>query len=196
MWVSCPRSEANKSFAWGHMSKCARRGSVAHESRTPYSELGSLRFLRTWKLGRAGFMGLTRVKARVHSILLKSMKINAKRQNKDALSYSRRPETPRPARTSVFRSGHFHIAGAILGIIQRITRCISITCRVSKLFISSVSRALLLLEFAGEAWHGRRTGSPVILVLVTGPARALSQHLRVIHREGLDNFEREITTYL
>jgi hypothetical protein len=99
MWVSCPRSEANKSFAWGHMSKCARRGSVAHESRTPYSELGSLRFLRTWKLGRAGFMGLTRVKARVHSILLKSMKINAKRQNKDALSYSRRPETPRPART-------------------------------------------------------------------------------------------------
>jgi hypothetical protein len=102
------------------------------------------------------------------------MKINVKRQNKETLSYSRRPETPRPARTSVFR-GHFHIAGVILGIIQRIirriTRRISITCRVSKLFISSLSRALLLLEFAGEAWHGRRTGSPLILVLVTGPAR-------------------------
>jgi hypothetical protein len=40
------------------------------------------------------------------------------------------------------------------------------------LFISSLSRALLLLEFAGEAWHGRRIGSPLILVLVTGPARA------------------------
>jgi hypothetical protein len=48
------------------------------------------------------------------------MKINVKRQNKETLSYSRRP--PRPARTSVFRAGHFHIAGAILGIIQRITR--------------------------------------------------------------------------
>jgi hypothetical protein len=50
------------------------------------------------------------------------MKINVKRQNKETLSHSRRPETPRPARTSVFRAGHFHIAGAILGIIQRITR--------------------------------------------------------------------------
>jgi hypothetical protein len=36
-------------------------------------------------------------------------------------------------RTSVFRAGHFHIAGAILGIMERITRRISITCRVSKL---------------------------------------------------------------
>jgi hypothetical protein len=70
----------------------------------------------------------------------------------------------------------FHIARAILGIIQRITRRItrriSINRRVSKLFISSLSWTLVLLEFAGEAWHGRRTGAPWNLVLVTGPARA------------------------
>jgi hypothetical protein len=77
-------------------------------------------------LGTCGFdSGLTRVKARVHSILLESMKINVKRQNKETLSYSRHParlSLPCPARTPVFRAGHFHIAGAILGIIQRITR--------------------------------------------------------------------------
>jgi hypothetical protein len=63
-------------------------------------------------------------------------------------------------RTSFFHAGHFHIAGAILGIIQRITRRISITCPVSKLFISTLSRTSMLMEFAGEASHGRRTGSP------------------------------------
>jgi hypothetical protein len=47
------------------------RDSVAHESRTPYCGLGFLEFSRD--LGRAGFTGLTRVKARVHSILLESM---------------------------------------------------------------------------------------------------------------------------
>jgi hypothetical protein len=90
--------------------------SVAHESRTPYSKLGFLGFLGVFAdLGRAGFTGLTRVNARVHSILLES-KTKKPRATPDVHRHWC------PARTSVFRAGHFHIAGAILGIIQRITR--------------------------------------------------------------------------
>jgi hypothetical protein len=59
---------------------------------------------------------------------------------------------------------------------------------------SSLSRALLL-EFAREAWHGRRTGSRLILILVSEPARVVTAFESFIHREGLDNFEREITIY-
>jgi hypothetical protein len=47
--------------------------SVAHESRTPYYGLGFFELLLD--LGRAGFTSLTRVKARVDTIVFESMKI-------------------------------------------------------------------------------------------------------------------------
>jgi hypothetical protein len=46
--------------------------SVAHESRTPYYGLGFFELLLD--LGRAGFTSLTRVKARVDTIVFESMK--------------------------------------------------------------------------------------------------------------------------
>jgi hypothetical protein len=62
-----------------------RKGSVVHESGTPYCELGYLGFFAG--LGRTGFTGLTPVIARVHIILLESMQFNVKSQNQETLSY-------------------------------------------------------------------------------------------------------------
>jgi hypothetical protein len=61
-------------------------------------------------LGSASFAGLTRVKSRVRFNVFEFMKFTVKTQINQTQSYSRRPETPRPVRGSVFRAAQFHMA--------------------------------------------------------------------------------------
>jgi hypothetical protein len=62
-------------------------------------------------LGRACFTRLSRVKSRVHFILLEWMRITVNTQNNETLSYARRPEIPRQYLRHICRS-------ALLGSIR------------------------------------------------------------------------------